>query len=96
MNGTVLFYLVAGVAMWLLGLHGLLVVRHLLRRILAINVMTGGVFLVLVALGAREGGMDPVMQALVLTGLVVSVSATAFALHLGTAVIGRERGADRE
>ncbi len=97
MTDAVLFYMGTGVALWALGLYGLLVVRHLLRRIIAINLMTSGVFLVMVALGAREQGTDPVLQALVLTGLVVSVSATAFALHLATAVAARDDGeADRE
>lgn len=84
------FYLVLGVVLWSAGLHGLMVAGHVLRRVIAINIMTSGVFLALVALAARSSPPDPVLHALVLTGLVISVSATALALHLGTAVFGRE------
>lgn len=47
--------------------------------------MGGGVFHVLVAVAYRglDTAPDPVPQALVLTGIVVAVSATAFALALG-------------
>jgi len=46
--------------------------------------MGSGVFLVLVALGARTPGAspDPVPHAMVITGIVVAVSATALALAL--------------
>lgn len=75
-------YLGIGVALWLLGLHGLLLQRQVLRQIIAINIMGSGVFMVMVALAARTDSADPVLHALVVTGLVVAVSATAFALRL--------------
>lgn len=80
-----LFYLVTGAAVWAIGLHGLLMTRHALRRIIAINLMGSGVFLVLVALASRSDPPNPVLQALVVTGLVVAISATAFALRLASA-----------
>lgn len=85
MMNTQLFYLAIGAALWTLGLHGLLVVHHTLRRIVAVNLMSSGVFLVLVALAARSDPPDPVLQALVVTGLVVAISATAFAVRLASA-----------
>ena len=39
-----LLYLLTGLALWLLGLHGLLSQRHALRRIIAVNIMGSGVF----------------------------------------------------
>ncbi len=90
MTESVQFYLWVGALLWATGLHGLMVVRHILRRVIAINIMTAGVFLVLVSLAARTPDPDPVLHALVLTGLVISVSATALALHLGTAAFGGE------
>lgn len=81
---SVAIYLCLGVLLWLLGLHGLLRLRHRLRRIMAINVMGSGTFMVMVALASRNDHDDPVLQALVVTGLVVAVSATAFALRLAT------------
>jgi multicomponent Na+:H+ antiporter subunit C len=58
--------------------------RHLLRKVTALNLMGSGVFLGLIALGARtpSGPPDPVPQAMVLTGIVVAVSATALMLAL--------------
>jgi multicomponent Na+:H+ antiporter subunit C len=65
------------------GVYGLLVAGHLLRKLLAINLLGSGAFLLLVALAGRSGGApDPVPQALVITGIVVAVSMTAFALAL--------------
>lgn len=65
------------------GVYGLLVAGHLLRKLLAINLLGAGVFLLLVTLASRgDATPDPVAQALVLTGLVVAVSMTAFALAL--------------
>ena len=78
-----LWYTLVGVALFCIGLGGLVVHRHLLRRVLAINVLGSGVFLVFVALAKRAGNLpDPVPLAMVLTGLVVAVSATALALAL--------------
>jgi len=80
----VFLYALAGVGLFTLGLYALIVHAHLLRKILAINVMGSGVFLVLVALGGRSPGAspDPVPHAMVITGIVVAVSATALALAL--------------
>jgi multicomponent Na+:H+ antiporter subunit C len=70
-----------------MGLLGLVVGRHPVRKILALNVMGMGIFLFLVAGAARNGveAADPVPHAMVLTGIVVAVSATA----LGLALAGR-------
>lgn len=78
-----LWYALVGTALFSIGLLGLLLHRHLLRRVLALNVMASGVFLIFVALARRAGTLpDPVPHAMVLTGLVVSVSATALGLVL--------------
>jgi len=80
----VFLYALVGVGLFCLGLYALIVHAHLLRKILAINVMGSGVFLILVALAKRTGDAapDPVPHAMVITGIVVAVSATAFALML--------------
>jgi multicomponent Na+:H+ antiporter subunit C len=72
-------FALCGVILFGLGFEGLVVARHLLRRIIALNLMSAGVFLVLVTL-APVG--DPVPHAMVLTGIVVSISATALGLAL--------------
>jgi multicomponent Na+:H+ antiporter subunit C len=78
-----LVYLLTAAAIVGFGVYGLLVAVHLLRKLLALNLLGSGVFLLLVALKAGAGRIDdPVPQALVLTGLVIAVSVTAFALAL--------------
>ena len=79
---------------WLYGLTGCLIVAlglrtallhtSLLHRLIGINVMGAGVFLVMITVAYRGPGVapDPVPHALVLTGIVVAVSATALALAL--------------
>lgn len=77
-----LSYAIAGVLVFCLGLFALVVRRHLLYKILALNVAGSGAFLVYVALAYRQGGLaaDPVPQAMVLTGIVVAVSTSALGL----------------
>jgi multicomponent Na+:H+ antiporter subunit C len=77
-----LLFALCGVALYTMGVAGVLLVRHLLRRILAFNLMGSGAFLVLVGLAQRQDVADPVPQAMVLTGIVVAVAATALALAL--------------
>ncbi|OGB23631.1 MAG: Na+/H+ antiporter subunit C [Burkholderiales bacterium RIFCSPLOWO2_02_FULL_57_36] len=79
---TGMIFALAGAALFVTGVAGLVLQEHLLRKILAFNVMGSGAFLVLVGLGQRSGTPDPVPQAMVLTGIVVSVAATALALAL--------------
>ncbi|MDO9465683.1 MAG: NADH-quinone oxidoreductase subunit K [Thiobacillus sp.] len=81
MSGPLL-YALAGAALFAIGLAGLLLQPHLLRKILAFNILGSGAFLVLVGLGQRDGTIDPVPQAMVLTGIVVAIAATALALAL--------------
>lgn len=81
MNTGLLFAL-AGIVLFVLGVAGIWLIEHLLRRILAFNLMGSGAFLVLVGLAQRNGIPDPVPQAMVLTGIVVAVAATALALAL--------------
>jgi len=76
---SALFFALAGVGLFCIGLRSLVLDTYLLRKILAFNLMGSGVFLVLVAPADRG---DPVPQAMVITGIVVAVSATALALNL--------------
>ena len=73
-------YGLCGAALVGLGLYGLLVNPQPLRKILSFNLVGSGVFL-LFGVVARRGaalgmGGDPVPQALVITGIVLAVSAT--------------------
>jgi len=77
-------YGLAGCVVMALGLRGVLLHASLLQRIVAINVMGAGVFMLLIAVAYRGPVLppDPLPHALVLTGIVVAVSATALALAL--------------
>jgi multicomponent Na+:H+ antiporter subunit C len=80
-----LIYALASVGLFGISLHGLITRTHVLRKILALNMMGSAVFLLLIAIADRnqvDGAADPVPHAMVLTGIVVAVSATAFALAL--------------
>lgn len=75
--------MLAAAGMFGIGLYSLIVARHLLRQLMAIKVMGSAVFLILVvAAGSIDGALDGIPKALVLTGIVVAVSAVAFALTL--------------
>ncbi len=82
------FWGLVGVALMVIGLYALVVHAHLLRKVLALNIISSGVFLVFIGLawrmpaGGEPAAADPVPQAMVLTGIVVAVAATALALAL--------------
>lgn len=67
-----------------IALYGVLTRAGLIQRLLAANVMATAVFLYLIVLARREGedAADPMPQAMVLTGIVIAISVTAFALAL--------------
>ncbi len=77
-------YAAVAAALLAICIHGLITRAHLVRKLLALNMMGSAVFLVLVAVADRrdDAAPDPVPHAMVLTGIVVAVSATAFALAL--------------
>lgn len=75
-------FLVVGLALVVLGMVRTLLAEDLVRQVLGVNVAGAGVLLVLGSIAAGGEGPDPVPQALVLTGIVVTVSVTAVALGL--------------
>lgn len=89
-------YSILGIAIFLLGIHGLIMTTDAIRRLIAVNLMGAGTFLVMVALAGRITPPDPVLHALVVTGLVVAISATAFALRLiiASSIIEKARDAE--
>ncbi len=81
MNQTLLFGFTAA-ALFGIGWYGLIRSDHLLRKLLALNLVGSSVFLLFVVLGNRTGFIDPLPQAMVLTGIVVAIATTAFGLAL--------------
>ena len=69
-----------------IGLYGLIVLPHPLRKIIAFNVMGSGASLLFGALAKRGAAAglpaDPVPQALLITAIVVAFAASALAIAL--------------
>lgn len=85
-------YLLLSSVLVVVGLHGLFACAQLMRKILALNVLTTAVFLLLVVLAQQSEVLDPVPHAMVLTGIVVTVSTTAVALGLMVRLLERRGG----
>lgn len=89
LSHPLLLFLVTAATLVAIGVYGFICGPEPLRRVVALNIISAGVFMLMVVLAYRSNGpgaayftADPVLHALVLTGLVVAVSATAFALAL--------------
>jgi multicomponent Na+:H+ antiporter subunit C len=69
-----------------LGLYGFVIHPEPLRKLLAFNLLSSGVFLlfgVIARRGAAAGlGSDPIPQALVITGIIVAFAGSALAVWL--------------
>ncbi len=69
-----------------IGLYGLIVLPHPLRKLVCFNVVGSGVFVLFGAVAKRGAGAgwggDPVPQALLITAIVVAFAATALAVAL--------------
>ncbi len=93
------------VAAWLfvVGLYGVVTSRHMAHLIICLSVVQSSTYVLLLAIGYRTGAaapvfadippgapaVDPVVQALMLTDVVVEVTVTALLLAL--AVLAHER-----
>jgi multicomponent Na+:H+ antiporter subunit C len=88
-------YAVAAVLLFCVGFYGVITRPEPLRKIMALNILGAGVFLFFISVAWRNAGAfpDAVPHAMVLTGIVVAVSATAFALGLARRLSMLEREA---
>jgi multicomponent Na+:H+ antiporter subunit C len=81
-----MLYALAACALVGIGLYGMIVQPHPLRKLVAFNIMGTGVFVLFGALakrGAAAGlAADPVPQALLITAIVVAFAATAVTVAL--------------
>jgi multicomponent Na+:H+ antiporter subunit C len=98
-------FLPYAVAAWLffVGLYGMVTSRNLIHLVICLSVMQSATYVLLLSVGYRTGGtapvfkdvpvgtpaVDPVVQALALTDVVVGVTVTA--LLLGLAVQQHKR-----
>jgi multicomponent Na+:H+ antiporter subunit C len=80
------WYGLVGAALAGIGLFGLIVHPHVLRKVLSFNLLGSGVFLIAGVVARRGAAVglpgDPVLQGLVITGIIVAFSATALAVAL--------------
>ena len=89
-------FAVTAVILFGIGFMNMMLQQNLLKKVVGFNIMDSAVFLLLASLGYIEGGVAPIVgdkgfdplyinpipSGLVLTGIVVSVSITAFSLAL--------------
>lgn len=86
----------AAMILFIIGAFTVLTRSNLFKKLIGINIMESAIFLMFIAAGNIRGGAVPILEetnsgtpyinplpsALMLTGIVVSVSVTAFALAL--------------
>lgn len=79
---AVLWYLLIGSVVAVAGVVRMLLARDPVGRLVAVNVVGAGAFLIILALAARTADVDPVLAALVITGLVITAAFTGLAAVL--------------
>lgn len=93
--GPVQWYLILGTAVAIAGTVRLMLTRDLMARLVAMNVVGIGSLLVLLSLGSVAEETDPVLSALVITGLVITVAFTGVGAVLIRRIEGLEDDSDR-
>lgn len=89
------YYYFVAMALFLIGFHTMLTHSNMIKKVMGMNIMETGIFLFFVSIGYVRGGRAPIIgeeagllyinplpSALILTGIVVAVSVTAYALSL--------------
>jgi multicomponent Na+:H+ antiporter subunit C len=94
------YHFVGAVILFCIGLYSVIAQDNIVKKILGLNIMETSVFFLLVSLGYVDGGVaplaaegvdaarmvNPIPQALILTGIVVAVGTTSIALALATMI----------
>ncbi|MBS4031057.1 MAG: cation:proton antiporter subunit C [Clostridiales bacterium] len=89
-------YYFFAIILFIIGFHTMLSHNNLIKKVIGMNIMDTSIFLFFVAIGYVNGGRAPILEpgvpytayvnplpsALILTGIVVAVSVTAYALSL--------------
>lgn len=89
------YYYMVAIILFVIGMYTMLTHANLIKKVIAMNIMDASVFLMFVAVGYAHGSHAPIIRegadilyvnplpgALILTGIVVAVSVTAYALSL--------------
>jgi multicomponent Na+:H+ antiporter subunit C len=88
-------YYFFAIILFIIGFHTMLTHNNLIKKIIGMNIMDTAIFLFFVSIGYVKGGRAPILEpgvahqyinplpsALILTGIVVAVSVTAYSLSL--------------
>lgn len=90
------YHYVAAMVLFCIGLYTVIVRRNIIKKLIGLNIMETSVFFFYISLGYLDKGIapirvgnadparmvNPIPQALILTGIVVAVSVTALALSM--------------
>jgi multicomponent Na+:H+ antiporter subunit C len=90
------YHYIGAVVLFCIGLYTVIVRRNIIKKLIGLNIMETAVFFFYISMGYLEGGVapirvggaepsnmvNPIPQALILTGIVVAVSVTALAMAL--------------
>lgn len=93
------YYYMVAIILFVIGMFTMLTHSNLIKKVIAMNIMDTSVFLLFVAIGYTYGGQAPIYRegveaiyvnplpgSLMLTGIVVAVSVTAYALSLAVKI----------
>jgi multicomponent Na+:H+ antiporter subunit C len=95
-------YYFASLVLFIIGFHTILTHSNIIKKIMGINIMETAIFLFFVSIGYIKGGqapiflegasndafVNPIPSALILTGIVVAMSVTAYGLSLAIKLYG--------
>jgi multicomponent Na+:H+ antiporter subunit C len=90
------YHYIGAVVLFCIGFYTVIMRRNIIKKLIGLNIMETAVFFFYISLGYLEGGVapirvggadpsnmvNPIPQALILTGIVVAVSVTALALSM--------------
>ena len=90
------YHYVAAMILFCIGMYNVIMRRNIIKKLIGLNIMETAVFFFYISLGYMDNGIapirvggaqpsqmvNPIPQALILTGIVVAVSVTALALSL--------------
>lgn len=76
------WYSLVGAVLFTLGLVTMLLAADRFRRLVALNIAAAGSLVLLLAVAGRGDEPDPVLHALALTGIVITVAFTGFGVVL--------------
>ena len=96
------------IVLLLTGLYGLMVKRNLIKKIIGLYILDGGVILYFISVGYRSNAsapilekgvdkvVDPIPQALMLTAIVIGICVTGLALSIAVKIYEKYQTLDIE